>query len=125
MPEEKEELRIEAALKTLLVEMVRIDFEREPNPNASLLGTPFVLPKKIPTMEDVLVSRVIDEPIRGALKNAVRLLGERLFDLGGVDLMSDVLERIGEDPKNGGRYLSIGDHAWDCIGDNKRGHWFC
>ena len=113
----------EAALRVILTEMIRLDALREAKPyRGSMLGTPFRFTDDIPTRHDILISTVLGEPIRGALRNAVRLLGEHLFELtGDTDEMEAVMNRIADShPSKAGRYASIMDHAWDEIGD-----WRC
>jgi hypothetical protein len=113
---------VEQALRTILDEMIRLDALRKPATGEMLTATPYDFPTDVPTRHDILISTVLNEPIRGALRNAVRLLGEHLFEKhGDTDEMEAVMNRIADShPKNGGRYASIMDHAWDEIGD-----WHC
>lgn len=56
-------------------------------------------------------------PVAEALRLAVRTLGERLHEIGGQQLMTEVLDRVAErDPEHWGRRVSIMDHRWDGIG---------
>jgi hypothetical protein len=62
--------------------------------------------------------RIIRKPIEGALRFAIRELGEHAF-ANGVDLdgMLAILDNVAErHPDCEGRILSAVDHAWDGIG---------
>jgi hypothetical protein len=120
--------KTEAALRTLVGEMVRIDREKrsEPPKVGSLMGTSFDFDRPISSRYEISISRVQRDPIRGALKNAVRLLGEHLFETTqSTDAMEKVLERIAADyPVDYGRYADIMDKSWDGIGSDAGGWWW-
>lgn len=60
---------------------------------------------------------LVRDPIGEALKGAVRQLGERLHELGGLDLMLNVLDDVADrDPRFQARRTSIMDHRWSGIG---------
>ena len=115
--------KAERALDAIVSEMVRLDAQREREPIAarSLMGTPFDCARPVPTRQECIVAAILDEPIYGALRSAVRTIGEHLFEVcGGTEEMEAIMNRIADGrPHDGGRYASIMDHAWDGIGD-----WF-
>lgn len=60
---------------------------------------------------------LIANPVGDAARQAVRMLGKRLDELGGHELMGKVCERVADlDPANWGRRVNIMDHRWDGIG---------
>lgn len=57
------------------------------------------------------------DPVRGALTYAVRQLGKRLYEIGGLQAMQDACDRVAElDQSNWGRRTSVMDARWDGIG---------
>lgn len=59
----------------------------------------------------------VDGPVGEALRQAVEVFGQRLHELGGTELMGDVLDRVAErDAANWGRRTDIMDKRWDGIG---------
>lgn len=61
------------------------------------------------------------DPVRAALKHAVRQIGKRLYEIGGIEALRDACERIADlDPPNWGKRTDIMDKTWDGIG----GEWF-
>lgn len=63
-------------------------------------------------------SRLLQRPISAAVRLAVRVLGERLYEIGGMALMHDVCERVSAaDPRNEARRAGIIDHRWSGIGN--------
>lgn len=63
---------------------------------------------------DELLSR----PVATACRTAIRTLGERLFEIGGNQLMSEVCDRVSAlDPANESRRLGIMDHRWSGLGN--------
>lgn len=60
---------------------------------------------------------LLDNPVGEAVRQGVRTLGERLHELGGVQLMQDVLYRVAEiDPASTDHRVSVMDKRWDGIG---------
>ncbi len=60
---------------------------------------------------------LIRDPIGEAVRVAVRVLGKRLHELGGMDLMTTVLDEVAQlDRANEPRRETIMDRRWDGIG---------
>jgi hypothetical protein len=56
------------------------------------------------------------DPVREALTHAVRQIGKRLHEIGGMPAMREALEKQ-EDRPSGYRRICILDHRWDGIGE--------
>lgn len=113
--------RIEDALDNLLTAAMEADRK------------PALLPEQGPVSAAVSVGRVIealdwtqarrqadrllDRPVPTALRLAVRTLGRRLDEIGGMKLMGDVLDRVAaRAPAQEGRRIGIIERAWDGVG---------
>lgn len=60
---------------------------------------------------------LIRRPVGEAVRRAIKTLGERLHEIGGQELMSDVLERVADrDPSRYGRRIDVMDKRFDGIG---------
>jgi hypothetical protein len=60
---------------------------------------------------------IIRDPIGEVIRIGVKRLGERLYEIGGLDLMGTVLDRVAErDPAASGQRTDIMDKRWDGIG---------
>lgn len=60
---------------------------------------------------------IIDRPVGGAVRRAIKTLGERLNEIGGNDLMSEVIERVADrDPARWSVRIDVMDKRWDGIG---------
>lgn len=60
---------------------------------------------------------LFDNPVGEAVRVSIRALGKRLHEIGGVNLMSEVLVRAAEkDPAHLGHREDIMDKRWDGIG---------
>lgn len=60
---------------------------------------------------------LLDNPVGEAVRKAVTTLGERLYEIGGLKLMSDVLDRVAErDPGKESWRIDIMDKRFDGIG---------
>ena len=113
--------RITAALRKLLEEMLRQDAVRRKARKDDDDGRP---PKLVPvdfskpvgTRRQAQIDAVQRNPVRGACRNAIRLLGERLHELGlDADEML-VVAKLASRGRTFSKRLSIVDHAWDGIG---------
>jgi hypothetical protein len=74
----------------------------------------------MPVLSDpeIRQERIIEDRVAGAFELAMREIGQVLFLQGGVELMSDVLERVAErHPKTYSYRASLLDHKWDGIGE--------
>ena len=70
------------------------------------------------------VQSLLDEPVPDALRLGIRKLGKRLYDLGGLDLMTTVLDRVArKDPSWRMKRENILDNAWSVIGSDEGGWW--
>lgn len=62
-------------------------------------------------------SDFLDNPVGEAVRKAVTTLGRRLYEIGGLQLMHDVLDRVAPlDPTKESRRIAIMDKRWDGIG---------
>lgn len=69
------------------------------------------------TEEGRFAHRLRDDPVRAALCYAVRRLGKRLYEVGGLEAMTDACDRVAEmDEAHWGKRTSIMDHRWNGIG---------
>ncbi|HEY7301267.1 MAG TPA: hypothetical protein VH684_25535 [Xanthobacteraceae bacterium] len=84
---------------------------------ADLMRTPW---------EKLNLDGIIEDPTRRALKDQLKQLGRRLFDVvGSLDAMRDVAEEVASmKPRNWGTRIDIIDKNWDGIGDDARGRWW-
>lgn len=116
---------IEAALDALLRLAIKDDATHDEAPTATLTATPFRL-DRIPTRLEFDARSLARQPIGTACRQAVRRLGQHLFDrLGSTDALRDVLERVAElTPADYGRRVAIMDHAWDGVG-RQGDRWIC
>lgn len=115
--------RIDASLSEILGAICRLDREDRQRRRA-IVATP------ISALLDEVAARAtfteaqrfaVDlerDPVREALCYAVRQLGKRLHELGGMDAMRAACDRQ-EDEPDGMRRVSVIDARWDGIG-----HWF-
>jgi hypothetical protein len=120
-PNSEEIGKIESALSELLDQMVAIDMRPRvgpPEPLRVVSASEFEF-RPVPTRRDCQINSVLNQPVRAACRNAIRLLGERLFELtNDTDgQMLKVAERASDGPQFG-RRMSIMNSAWDGVG-----HW--
>ena len=79
---------------------------------------PIGRPEHLPTRQQSFFKRLATDPAGAALRWTVRLIGERLHELGGMRLMVDACQRLADrDEPNWGRRTSIIDAGWNGIGD--------
>ena len=110
---------LRAALGLVLTAILKQRAEREPQPTPFAL-THFTTPVNLPTRRAVRIALLLRDVIEGALLIALREIGEELFAVGGLDLMSEVLESVAaEDPATYGRRANVADKRWDGIGDSR------
>jgi hypothetical protein len=76
--------------------------------------------------EKLNLDGIIEDPTRRALKDQLKQLGRRLFDVvGSLDAMRDVAEEVASmKPRNWGTRIDIIDKNRDGIGDDVRGRWW-
>ena len=122
MTPDEEIQKIEDALCSLLAQMLRCDKAGEKRsigipPKIEIIPWDQI---KIKTRRECDIQRVLNDPVRNACKNAVRLLGERLFALGGIKLMKEVSDRAELRSKRRRSYRAvIMDKTWDGVGCGK------
>ena len=87
--------------------------------NISPIPVSELLKTKAPTRRESYQAHIIERPIEGALRLAVRELGEHLWGkTKDTDKMERVLDKVCErNPGMSGRIGSYVDHAWDGTGD--------
>jgi hypothetical protein len=111
---------IEEALCTLLDTIAQIDLHQGGDDSEPIRVFSVAEWQGIPTLtrRDVELGAVLRHPVRGALKNAVALLGRKLWELtGDTAEMRAVAHRAARDGPGGfGKRMSIVDHCWDAIG---------
>lgn len=110
--------RIEIALAALLTEMLRHDAKRKGKDGGKLIVV--CAADMVPTTRrEAQIESLLDNPVRAACKNAIRMLGERLHELGlGLDQMQGVAEWAATEAKGGqfGQRINIIDKTWNDIG---------
>lgn len=125
--------KIEDALDTLLSAIIKHDLRPRPEEpwNLTMYSAGDLAREAIEnlarTEEGRFAHRLFNDPVRAALVHAVRRLGKRLFEIGGLQAMQDACDRVSErDPRNWDRRTNIMDKRWDGIGrvDGKPG-WCC
>ena len=112
---------IEKALRALVTQMVRIDRSRQADHAPLELINPTLFEvKPLGATRLIAVNRVVKDPVRGACKNAIRLLGMYLFESTGGDIeaMRKIAERVAR-AKDFSVRMNIIDKAWDGIGTSK------
>jgi len=75
--------------------------------------------------EDELTREIVNRPLRGACGLAIRLLGQRLFDLtGSTKAMGEAIERVANrDPKSYGCRVDIISTRWEGLGSDGNRWW--
>lgn len=70
---------------------------------------------------------LLDNPVGEAVRKGVTTFGKRLYEIGGLQLMTDVLDRVAEmDPTKQSWRIDIMDKRWDGIGsEGGRAGWRC
>lgn len=114
--------QVEAALDALLTAILAMREESVRPPRgpvqAGTLAVEYVHRLESWTPAQRAAERLLSRPVNIALRDAVRTLGVRLHEMGGVKLMTDACYRVAEaDPSTTGRRLSVVDAQWDGIGD--------
>lgn len=109
--------RVEAALDALLTEMLRQDDLRKGDGDGKLV-TIRASDMVLLTRRQGQINAVLRHPVRAACKIAIRMLGERLNELGlSISQMQDVANRVSAG-KRFPKRINIIDKAWDGVG-----HW--
>lgn len=112
---------IENALDTLVAAMVEQDCRPRPAgvvktfQRLSLTDITSHFDETTPAQR--VAEALVANPVREAMARAVRDLGKRLHEIGGMELMSDVCQRVADrDDANWGRRTDILDKRWDGVG---------
>jgi len=125
-----EAAQIEAALDALLTAAIKADRDRSLMPERGPVSAGAMIGEALErratwTPAQEAAHDLLRRPVAWALRNAVRTLGKRLFEIGGLKLMSAVCDRVSAlDPANEGRRAGIIDHRWDGIGSDQGGRWW-
>ncbi|MHC2086461.1 hypothetical protein [Methylobacterium sp. CM6244] len=79
----------------------------------------------MPTREESEITALASDPIGAACRQAVRRLGQRLYDMrGSTEAMREVIDRAADhDPAHAGQRASIMDSAWNGIGEGSDRWW--
>lgn len=65
---------------------------------------------------------ILDDPLGWGPRRAIEVLGRRLFELGGTNLMLQVLEEVsGRDSDHYAHRADLIDKTWDTIGNQEDG----
>ena len=88
-----------------------------------------ILSRNPPTNADIFIG-FMKAPLEGAIKISIKKIGRLLHEIGGIDLMREIQERVCNIPlkcyghektgSNYGRQSSVVTHAWDGLG----GEWW-
>jgi len=110
--------QIENALDALL--HVAVEEDSRPRPPGPLRVISFEELAKQPVLsrKQSAVAEIVETPVSGAVRYAIRLLGERIHELtGSTDAMRDIAERVaGRNQSRWGHRIDILDKRWDGIG---------
>jgi hypothetical protein len=110
--------QIENALDALL--RVAIEEDLRPRPPGPLRVVSFaeLAEQPILSRKQSAIAEIVKRPVSGAVRYAIRLLGERIHELtGSTDTMRDLAERVaGRDQSRWGHRIDILDKRWDGIG---------
>ena len=123
--------QIEDALDALLSAATAADRSRPLRPDRGMISARTLMDETVQrlstwTPAQARAHNLLRRPVSELTRQGVRTLGERLFEIGGMALMHDVLERVSErDYPNAGRRTSIMDHRWDGIGRTNTSAGWC
>lgn len=118
----------EQALRELVTAIVDHDASRLPRSSGSIKATPFrMVPIESLTLDRIAVKEILADPVRGALRQAVRRMGRELYRLkGSTDAMIfsyDKVADMDDDEAKGARRAAIMDSAWNGIGEGDDRWW--
>lgn len=114
--------RIEAALHVILTAAVAADRSPslilEDGPKSFSSTVSDVIERLSWTPAQRRAGDLLDRPLSELCRQCVRTFGERLYEIGGLGLMQDVLYRTAaRDPASEARRVAIMDRRWDGIGN--------
>ena len=114
--------RIEAALHAVLSAAVVADRSpsllMEDGPRTLGSSVTSVIERFAWTPAQRRAGDLLDRPVSELCRQSVRTFGERLYEIGGLGLMQDVLYRVAaRDPDREARRMAIMDRRWDGIGE--------
>lgn len=116
-PEIAAEIEAVSSLLGALFEHQRSTRESRP------IASPFIMrdPATIPTRAETTIRDLARDPVGTSLRQAIRMVGDRIYEAGGIDLLHFAYGKAGEhDPENAGRRSAALNTAWDGIGQE----WF-
>jgi hypothetical protein len=111
--------QIENALDALLSVAVEEDLRpRPPGGPLRVISFEELAEQPVLSHEQSAVAEIVETPVSGAVRYAIRLLGERIHELtGSTDAMRDIAERVaGRNQSRWGHRIDILDKRWDGIG---------
>jgi hypothetical protein len=122
--------KIEEALDALLTQMIKCDRTTAKEAEGVPRHFEFICAADIKPIgrRQAQIERVIRNPVRNARKNAVYLLGERLFELtGDTRIMADICTRVAarRDRSNADYRSMLMDKTWEGIGRTKDSPGWC
>jgi hypothetical protein len=117
---------IEAALDSLLATIFGDEAERRElrRERREALRAPFSIGEGLLRLlngseVELAAEQIVRDPVGSSCRQSIRALGARLYQLGGLQLMQDVLYRVAErDEATWSRRIGIMDHRWDGIGNS-------
>jgi hypothetical protein len=121
--------KIEDALDVLLTQITKCDRESAREAEGKPRRYELICAADIKPIgrRQAQIERLLKEPIRSACKNAIHLLGERLFELtGDTDAMLKTCERVAGRRRASAGYRSmLMDKTWHGIGRTKDNPGWC
>lgn len=113
--------QIEHALDALLTAAIAADRSSPIRPERGMVSAGSLIKDTIErlttwTKAQCAAEDLLSRPVAAACRTAIRTLGERLFEIGGNHLMSEVCDRVSAlDPANESRRIGIMDRRWNGI----------
>jgi len=122
---DEETQRLADTLAVLLEEITAFDKGKRVNRRSDIQQPEFaaISANDISKMPDLYwdAEKIGEAPVREACATTLTMLGKRLHEMGGVDLMQDVHDRVVKRTRRHGNYWSmLLDKRWDGIG----GEWW-
>jgi hypothetical protein len=130
VPELTEVHKIEDALDAILGAIVKLDEKPRQlragdlkSLDMAAILSEIAIPR---TRDESFARKIAREPVREALCYAVRRLGKRLHEIGGLTAMQNACDRVGgRDERRWGQRVSIMDARWDGVGRDAQNAGWC
>jgi hypothetical protein len=121
---EEETRRIEDTLAVLLGEITRIDKGTKKNDRSSVQPPPVAISvSDISSVPELYwqMDKIAEAPVREACAATLTTIGRRLHEMGGIELMQTVHDRVvRRTRKHPNRWSMLLDKRWDGVG----GEWW-